>query len=89
MPDIVTLEEAKLWTRVTGTDEDATFAILIAAATEAVADMADQWDGTGEAPARLKLAVLHRVAMGFHDREVLTPAANEGRLIGPLHSITL
>lgn len=89
MTDIVTLGEAKAWLRVSGDDENETIALLIKAASDAVGDLADLWDGTGEAPARLKLAVLTRIATSFDNRERTDGSVGEPRLIGPLHKITM
>lgn len=89
MADIVTLAEAKAWLRVISNSEDDTLAMLITAASDAVGDLADLWDGTGEAPARLKLAVLTRVATSFDNRERTDASAGEPRLIGPMHTVTL
>lgn len=72
MADLVTLSEAKDFLRVDGTADDATLAILIAAASEAVTGLADTWDGTGETPERLRLAALMLVADWFANREAVT-----------------
>lgn len=87
MTEIVTLAEAKLYLRVTSTAEDGTIALLIASATESVREAADAWDGSGEAPARLKLAVLSRVAIAYDDRGSVAAGAGEDRLIAPLREI--
>lgn len=87
MTDLVTLDEAKLYLRVTSTIEDRTIATLIAAASDAVREMADAWDGTGDTPARLKLAVLTRVAIAFDNRESVKAGDGEDRLISPLREI--
>lgn len=89
MADIVTLSEAKDFCRVLHDDEDTTFDILIAAATDAVAEYADAWDGIGEAPARLKLAALTRVAESFDNREQVPQAKGERILIQPLRVLDL
>ena len=89
MANIVTLEEAKAFCRVLSTDEDAIFETLIAAATDAVAEYADAWDGEGEAPARLRLAVLARVAESFDNREQVPQAKGERILIQPLRVLDL
>lgn len=67
--DLVTLDEVKLFCRLDGTFEDSVLAILIGAATEAALAIADEWDRTGEVPARLKLAVLMHVAQAYDARE--------------------
>lgn len=89
MADIVTLAEAKAWLRVSGDDENDTIALLISAASDAVGDLADLWDGTGEVPARLKLAVLSRIAIAFDGRTDVRAALGEERLVSPLHSINI
>lgn len=89
MADIVTLEEAKLFLRVIENDEDDTIDIMIAAATEAVRDIAEEWDGEGEAPARLKMAVLTRVAVMFDNRASVEAGAGEDRLLLPLRKLDL
>lgn len=89
MPDIITLSEAKDYCRILGDDDDATLEILIAAATDAVAEYADAWDGTGTVPARLKLAVLARVAASFDNREQVPDAKHERGLIQPLRVLDL
>lgn len=89
MTDIVTLDEAKAYCRYEGDDEDVTFAILIGAASESVMAVADLWDGTGEAPDRLKLAVLARVAEAFDNREQLPEAKHELRTLYSLRGIVI
>lgn len=90
MPNLVTLAEAKLFCRVDGDDEDMTFEILIAAASEAVCEIATEWDGTGEIPARLKLAALVRVAAAFDERESVVDAGRgEERLLLPLRRLDI
>ncbi|WP_163000327.1 head-tail connector protein [Sphingobium yanoikuyae] len=89
MPNIVTLAEAKLFIRVLDDDEDTTIETMIAAATDAVCDVAQAWDGTGEPPARLKLAILSRVAIMFDTRNSLEPGIGEDRLLLPLRTVEL
>ena len=89
MADLVTLAEAREYVRVDGTQDDGTLAILIAAASDAVADYADGWDGTGDVPARIKLAVLARVAAGYDNRETLTEAKGEHSLVLPYRVLDL
>lgn len=89
MPNIVTLPETKLFIRVDHDDEDAILETMIAAATDAVRDVAQEWDGTGEAPARLKMAVLSRVAIMFDTRGSVEPGAGEDRLLLPLRTVEL
>jgi hypothetical protein len=87
MTDLVTLEEAKGWLRVDGTADDTTIALLIAAASEAVAETADAWDGEGDVPDRLKLAVLARVAVAFDNRGKVDPGEGEDRLVQPFRTL--
>jgi uncharacterized phage protein (predicted DNA packaging) len=90
MPNLVTLAEAKLFCRVDADDEDATFEILIAAASEAVCEIATDWDGTVEIPARLKLAALTRIAAAFDERESVVDAGKgEDRLLLPLRRLDI
>ncbi len=87
MTDLVTLAEAKAHCRVDSEDEDDLFAIYIAAASEAVRDIATDWDGTGDVPARIKLAVLTRVAIMFDGRDMAEGAKGEDRLLLPLRKL--
>lgn len=89
MADLVTLAEVKEYVRVDGTQDDGTLATLIAAASDAVADYADGWDGTGDVPARIKLAVLARVAAGYDNRETLTEARGEHSFVLPYRVLDL
>ena len=89
MTDLVTLAEAKAYCRYETDDEDATFAILIAAASDHVRDVADRWDGAGEIPARLKLAVLARVAEAFDNREAMPEGKHELRTLYNLRGIVI
>ena len=89
MADIVTLDEAKAWLRVSGDDEDSTIALLIASVSETVGELADLWDGTGEVPNRLKLAVLARLTVAFETRIDVRAGLGEDRLIAPLHRIQI
>ena len=89
MTDLVTLTEAKDYLRVTDTRDDDTLAILIAAASDHVRDVADRWDGTGEIPARLKLAALARIAETFENREQMPEAKNELRTLYALRGIAI
>jgi uncharacterized phage protein (predicted DNA packaging) len=86
---LVTLEEAKLYLRVDGTDEDSTIELLIAAASDAVRDIADGWDGTGDVPDRIKLATLARVAVAFDTRTSLDPGEGEHAVLSPLRTLEL
>lgn len=87
MADLVDLDEAKAFLRVEGDDEDATIMLMIAAASDAVRDVASDWDGTGDTPARVKLAVLGRVASMFDARDNMDAAKGEDRLLLPLRSL--
>ena len=89
MTDLVTHAEAKEYCRIEGTADDDTLAILIAAASDAVAEQADAWDGTGDVPPRLKLAVLARIAESYDNREQVPAARNERGLIQPLRVLDL
>ena len=87
MSDLVTLAEAKAHCRVLDEDEDDLFALYIATASEAVRDIATDWDGTGDVPARIKLAVLSRVAIMFEGRDIAEGAKGEDRLLLPLRKL--
>lgn len=89
MPDIVTLPETKLFLRVDHDDEDSIIDMMIAAATDAVRDVAQEWDGAGDAPARVKMAVLSRVATMFDNRTSVAAGAGEDRLLLPFRSLEL
>lgn len=87
MADLVTIAEAKEYCRIDGNADDGALAIMIAAASDAVADIAEAWDGTGEVPPRLKLAVLARVAEAYDNRERVPLAEHEGRLVLPYRTL--
>lgn len=89
MSDIVTLEETKAFLRVDHDDEDGIIGTMIASATEAVTTMADLWDGLAPAPARLRLAVLSRVAVTYDQRDSIAAGEGERHLIGPLRGLRL
>lgn len=89
MADLVTLSEAKEYIRVESEDDDGTITTLIEAASDAVADYADAWDGTGDVPARIKLAVLARVAAAYDNRETLSEAKGEHTLVLPYRTLDL
>lgn len=90
MTGIVTLDEAKLFCRVTDAAEDSLFAILISAASDAVLAVADGWDGVGDAPDRLKLAALTRISEAYDNRASLERnGAGELSLLSPLRKIEL
>lgn len=87
MADLVTLSEAKSFLRVDSDSEDGTIELLITAASDAVTSLADDWDGEGDVPARLKLAVLSRVAIAFDNRESVRPGDGEDRLVSPFREL--
>jgi hypothetical protein len=87
MADLVTLDEAKEFLRVDSDDEDATIYALIAAASDAVSEIATEWDGTGEPPARLKLAVLARLAVTYDERTDLRPGNGEMPMLMPFREL--
>jgi len=89
MADIVTLAEAKQFLRVTHDGDDATIALMIAAASDAVAEYADAYVAIDEAPPRLKMAVLTRVAIMFDQRDSLEAGKGERALIQPLRVLDL
>lgn len=83
MTDLVTLDEAKGFLRVDSTHEDATIALMIGAASEAVLAHADAFDPLAPVPFRMKVATLARVAVMFDERTVEEPKG-ETRLLAPL-----
>lgn len=87
MADIVTLSEAKLYLRVGHSDEDTTIALLISAASDAVRDVATGWDGEGEAPDRIKLAVLARVQVAFDNRGSVEAGTGELPMLQPFRTL--
>jgi len=89
MANLVTLAETRQYVRVEGSQDDGMLATLIAAASDAVADYADAWDGTGDVPARIKLAVLARVAAAYDNRETLSEAKGEHGLVLPYRALDL
>lgn len=89
MADLVTLAEAKAYVRVEGSEDDGVLATLIAAASDAVADYADAWDGTGDVPPRIKLAVLARVAAAYDERESISEAKGERDFVLPYRTLEL
>lgn len=88
MTDLVTLAEAKLHLRVLHDDEDATIALMIAAASEAVRDIVAEIDAE-DIPVRVKLAVLTRVAIMFDNRDRLDPGAGELLMLAPLRTLDI
>lgn len=89
MTGIVTLDEAKLFLRVTHDDEDTAIAMMIDAASEAVLEHANAYDPAEPVPARLKAAVLARVAILYDERDSVRPGEGEDRLLSPLRRMTL
>lgn len=71
---VVTLSEAKLHLRVTGTSEDSLISLLIQAATDRVENFINQqipgaYDSPVSTPASIKAAVLLMVGDMFENRE--------------------
>ncbi len=87
MADLVTLSEAKAYLHVDHNDDDTTIALLISAASDAVRDVATEWDGEGTVPDRLKVAVLSRVAITFDQRGSVEPGAGELGMLTPLRTL--
>ncbi|MBB6192901.1 putative phage protein (predicted DNA packaging) [Sphingobium wenxiniae] len=86
MSDLVTLAEAKLHLRVTHDDEDTAIAMMIAAASEAVADIVGEID-PDDIPVRVKLAVLTRVAVMFDTRDSIEAGKGELPMLTPLRKL--
>ncbi|KQN08150.1 head-tail connector protein [Sphingomonas sp. Leaf28] len=95
-PDIVSLEEAKLFVRVDHDHEDSLFEVIIQAATDAVLEYADDWKPRDdwlpgdEVPARIRLAILCQIATAYDERQdgADTPEAAL-RLIRPLRRLSV
>lgn len=86
MADLVTLDEAKIFIRVEHSDDDAMIAMMIAAASDAVNDVATGWDGEGNVPDRMKLAVLARVGQ-LYDKMSLEGGKGELGMLTPLRTL--
>jgi uncharacterized phage protein (predicted DNA packaging) len=84
---LVDIFEAKAHLRVLHDDEDAIIETYIEAASDAVRDVATDWDGEGDVPARIKLAVLARVAVMFDNRDALEPGKGELPMLTPLRTL--
>lgn len=84
---LVTLSEARAFLRVDHYDDDTTIVLLIAAASDAVRDVATDWDGEGAVPDRLKVAVLSRVAITYDERTSVEPGAGEVGMLTPLRTL--
>jgi uncharacterized phage protein (predicted DNA packaging) len=84
---LVTREEAKLFLRLDSNDEDDTVDLLIASASDAVRDVATDWDGEGDVPDRLKLAVLSRVQITFDNRGSVEASTGELPMLTPLRTL--
>ena len=89
MAELVTLEEAKLFLRVSHDAEDTAIATMIAAATEAVLEHANAYNPAEPIPARLKAAVLARCCILYDERDSLRPGEGEDRMLSPLRRMTL
>ena len=86
---LVDLAQAKAHLNVIEDDFDAIIETYIEAASDAVRDVATDWDGTGEVPARIKLAVLARVAVMFDNRDSMKPGDGELPMLTPLRTLEL
>jgi len=93
MADLVSLSEAKAYLRIEHSDDDTTIALLIAATSDAVRDVATGWEGEGDSPEaipdRIKLAVLSRLAVTYDERTSVEPGAGELGMLTPLRTLEI
>lgn len=92
-PELVTIDEVKghIGIEADDPDFDAMLAPIIAAATESVLDLAEDFaetfdPETDEVPARLKLAVLAHVCKVFENRDAPEMPQGTIRLLGPFRT---
>ncbi|OQW45372.1 MAG: hypothetical protein A4S16_13540 [Proteobacteria bacterium SG_bin6] len=88
MSALVSLGETKDFLALIGDDWDAMLITLIESASDTVREYATAWNGTGDVPARIKVAVLTLVAAQFETREKVPDAFIE-RLVRPYRSLDL
>ena len=86
---LVSLCVAKAHLNIIHDDDDALIETYLRAASDAVRDVATDWDGEGDVPDRIKLAVLARVAVMFDNRSSLEPGKGELPLLTPLRTLEL
>jgi uncharacterized phage protein (predicted DNA packaging) len=86
-PQIVSVDEAKLYLRVEHGEEDTLIYDMIEVATEAVCEYADKFDPeTDEVPARIRLAILAHVAQAYDCGDIDQPAAAQS-LTRPMRTL--
>ena len=86
---LVSLEEVKDHIRILHDEEDSIIETYIEAASDAVRDVASGWDGADEVPARIKLAVLARVAAQYLSREEIPEGKGELPMLTPLRTLEI
>ena len=86
---LVTMIEAKRHLRVAHDDEDDLLQTYILAASDAVRDVATGWDGEGDVPDRVRLAVLTRVATMYDNRNSAEAGKGELPMLTPLRELDL